>query len=692
MGLLAMLATSLSAKAQEITITLNPGWNWISYPNAIAMEIGAAMGDFVPMEGDMLKSQAGYSSYSSGSWSGSFSQFTPGWGYMYYSTRTAPVLFVFSSPSTPAGALAVTTNEPVGITLTTATCGGTAVSNDGTPILMKGVCWATHPLPTTYDAYSENGNTSGAFTEELTELTPNTVYYVRAYAVSVKGVNYGVELSFTTGYTISVSCSPSEGGTVIGSGIYQEGQSCTLTATANTGYTFSNWTEKDAVISTDATYSFTVDADRALVANFELETPPVVTEGLMAYYPFSGNANDASGNGYHATACNNYQYGEGQLGQSIAVVGQGSTGSAGGHVLLPAYDFDISEGVTLSLWVKAEGLAVNDGEAYINFGNDIGANSDNRMYIMQFPTYIKFVYNEGVISIPYESSYTGTWVMYTLSCNPEGQLMAYVNGEVVGEVQVNYNAQWNTSLAALGRHWWYGGGTTSTRFIGSFDEVRIYNRPLTSAEVLSLYNNVETYHGYVDLGLPSGTLWATYNVGANTPEEYGDYFAWGETQPKSTYNWSTYQYCNGSYYTLTKYCSNFDYGYNGFVDNLTTLLPEDDAATVNWGVDWRMPIQAEWEELYNNTTCIWTTQNGVNGRLFTATNGNNLFLPAAGFRLGSILGNLGSDGEYWSSSLNTGTPYCAWYFYFYSGYYGAGVDFNRYYGRSVRAVRSSAKN
>ena len=80
-----------------------------------------------------------------------------------------------------------------------------------------------------------------------------------------------------------------------------------------------------------------------------------------------------------------------------------------------------------------------------------------------------------------------------------------------------------------------------------------------------------SYHDYVDLGLPSGILWATCNVGAFTPEDYGDYFAWGETQPKDMYNWSTYQYCNGSGTTFTKYCSNSDYGYSGFTDNLTTL-------------------------------------------------------------------------------------------------------------------------
>ena len=198
-------------------------------------------------------------------------------------------------------------------------------------------------------------------------------------------------------------------------------------------------------------------------------------------------------------------------------------------------------------------------------------------------------------------------------------------------------------------------------------------------------------HLYVDLGLPSGLLWATCNVGADTPEGYGDYFAWGETAPKDTYNWSTYQYCNGSYNPLTKYCQNSSYGYNGFTDDLTTLEPSDDAATANWGNGWRMPTQAEFQELRDNTTVTWTTLGGVNGRLFTATNGNSLFLPAAGYRNGSSLYDAGSFGNYWSSSLNTDGPGYAWDFSFYSGRYGMYYD-SRGNGFTVRPVRSARQN
>jgi uncharacterized protein (TIGR02145 family) len=196
---------------------------------------------------------------------------------------------------------------------------------------------------------------------------------------------------------------------------------------------------------------------------------------------------------------------------------------------------------------------------------------------------------------------------------------------------------------------------------------------------------------WVDLGLPSGLLWATRNVGASSPEDYGDYFAWGETQPKDVYNWSNYQYCNGSIDQLTKYCNNSSYGYNGFTDNLTTLQPGDDAATANWGSGARMPTKQEWEELRDYCSSVWTTQNGVNGRRFTGPNGNTLFLPAAGYRWNDELYTAGSYGYYWSSSLGTDYPDLAWRFSFYSGYTYVGRS-SRYYGLSVRAVRSSGQN
>ena len=133
---------------------------------------------------------------------------------------------------------------------------------------------------------------------------------------------------------------------------------------------------------------------------------------------------------------------------------------------------------------------------------------------------------------------------------------------------------------------------------------------------------------WVDLGLPSGTIWATRNVGASSPEDYGDYFAWGETEPKETYNWKTYKWCNGSFYPLTKYCTSGDPAYEdgfGIIDNKTELEPVDDAAYVNLGANWRMPSENQIVEMLENCTWQWIKRNGVDGQLVTGPNGNTMF-------------------------------------------------------------------
>ena len=197
---------------------------------------------------------------------------------------------------------------------------------------------------------------------------------------------------------------------------------------------------------------------------------------------------------------------------------------------------------------------------------------------------------------------------------------------------------------------------------------------------------------WVDLGLPSGLLWAACNLGASSPEEYGDYYAWGETTTKEVYNLSTYKYCTvdaeGGLATLTKYSTNSGHDFVGTPDNLTTLEAMDDAATQKLGSGARMPTKAEWEELIDNTTAEWTTLNGVNGRKFTASNGKSLFLPAAGIRFGSELYNAGDDGDYWASSLYESYPDGAWFFHFDSDVQRVGGG-DRRYGQSVRPVRSA---
>ena len=586
--LLLMMTASLSAKAQEITVTLLPGCTWISYTRAEAMSITAALGDFVPMQGDVIKSQYGSATYNHGRWMGRLQQFSPGLGYMYISMRSEPVSLVFATPSTLEGALTVSTSEPMDITATTAICGGSAISIDGTSILMKGVCWATHPYPTTDDEYTENGSGSGSFSAELTELVLNTVYYVRAYAVTVKGINYGNELSFIANHDYVDLGLPSG----------------TLWATCNVG-------------------AYVPEAYGDYFAWGETE--PKSNYNWSTYQYCNGSSSKLT------KYCTNSSYGYNGFTDDLTT-------------LLP-----------------------EDDAATANWGDD-----------WRMPT-----------KEEWQELYNNTTCTWTTLNGVDGRLFTAANGNSI-------------FLPAAG----YRNGTSFSGSTGDYLSSTLYsNIPSRAWELnfgsdncsMSSYGHrklglsvravrVLRNHDYVDLGLPSGTMWATCNVGANTPGEYGGYFAWGETTPKSSNSWwDTYQYCNGTFWyewydegyeewdgyeipLLTKYCTDSYYGYNGFTDNLTTLLPEDDAATANWGAGWRMPTSEEWIELRNNTTSTRMTQNGVQGHLLTASNGNSLFLPDA------FYSSFSSWGHYWSCSLNAGNPSGAWSFY---------IDY--YYSTDMRA-------
>lgn len=192
---------------------------------------------------------------------------------------------------------------------------------------------------------------------------------------------------------------------------------------------------------------------------------------------------------------------------------------------------------------------------------------------------------------------------------------------------------------------------------------------------------------YVDLALPSGTLWATKNVGAKRPEDYGGYYAWGETRSKKNYEYyifQTYKWCEGTWDRLTKYCTHQWHG--SIVDKKTVLDLEDDAAYVNWGASWRMPSLEQLNELGAECTWKWATRNGVNGYLVTSKRNNeSLFLPAAGYRFGVGVGNAGVEGGYWSRSLYTTEPWNANLFFF-NYYKVCCANSSRECGRSVRAV------
>lgn len=198
----------------------------------------------------------------------------------------------------------------------------------------------------------------------------------------------------------------------------------------------------------------------------------------------------------------------------------------------------------------------------------------------------------------------------------------------------------------------------------------------------------EIYYEYVDLGLPSGLLWATCNLGATNPEDYGDFYAWGETETKETYTWDNYKY--GTIGALTKY-----YWAEGAKDvDKFVLDPDDDAVVVNWGYGWRTPTHEELKELENNCDWEYTTINGINGyKVMNKEDAEKwIFLPEAGYRSGTTSAHTNIWGYYWSATLN---PYngakAANSYKFRDAEHSWVCNYERYRGQTIRAVHDPIK-
>ncbi|MBQ8542174.1 MAG: toll/interleukin-1 receptor domain-containing protein [Bacteroidaceae bacterium] len=233
----------------------------------------------------------------------------------------------------------------------------------------------------------------------------------------------------------------------------------------------------------------------------------------------------------------------------------------------------------------------------------------------------------------------------------------------------------------------YKGKLNSIIKLHSSDSVKFVRKlSLVKDSVLIYKNEARKQLGIattkvVDLGL--SVKWAGWNIGATAPEEYGDYYAWGETTTKSDYSWSTYIWCKGNDSTMTKYCTNSKYG---TMDKRTILEPSDDVAYVKWGGSWRMPTNAEQDELCEKCEWEWTALNGVKGYKVTGPSGNSIFLPAAGFRNNTGLYRKGVEGVCWSSSLYRSTNSKGYVLFLDSTCYNDNHISNRCNGRTVRPV------
>ena len=735
MSFVAMMVASTGLRAQDFTLSLHPGWNWIGYPYLESSDLETVLGDFEPMTGDLFMSQIEFTEYDGEEWFGDDIIVEPGRGYMYYSKRTEAVDLVLHAP---VSQFTVITATPTDITATSAVVGGTVTVPEGSHVFLRGVCWGTEPNPDIDGNHTSEEPGVGVFNSTLEGLTLVTTYYVRAYAVTDFGLAYGEELSFATLYPGSLNglFSVSENSQIR----FSQGNLQYQASTNTWRFAENQWDcVGDENTNISPTYEGWIDLFGWGTSGYN--------HGAVCYQPWSTSGTDTD---YYVYGSDGFDLDD-QTGQADwgynAISNGGNRENSGWYTL--SYDEwnHLLFGRSTDSGIRFAKANVNNVNGVILLPDDWSADfyslnnansnrpggfSDNTISMTQWSILEQngavFIPNAGVRietscdiwvgvgnywTSTHSDGYCAPYAAYFLAVSADENFRLESHFRSYGRsvrlarsvqtitygINVTPNPAEGGTVTGAGEHAW---GETCT-LMTTPNEGWIFVNWTENGEVVStdasytftvqadrtLVANFS--HAYVDLGLPSGTLWATCNIGADSPEDYGDYFAWGETQPKESFGWSTYQYCNGSSNTLTKYCNYSYYGYNGFTDNLTILLTEDDAATSNWGSAWRMPTEEEWDELLNSTTYTWTTQNGVNGWLFTASNGNSLFLPAAGWFGSSSLQDAGNYGGYLSSTLFTGNPNNAWSFYFGSNNYSTSPKY-RSTGSSIRAVRSSAQN
>ena len=387
-----------------------------------------------------------------------------------------------------------------------------------------------------------------------------------------------------------------------------------------------------------------------------------------------------------------------QLQEAISNLGGGVSGPVPSVTTLEASNIT-SYGATLSGEVTSDGgevvlsrgfmygTSADDLSQRVQSGNGTGSFTANITGLADGTTYYYKAYATSSAGTGYGDvmSFTTLTIYLPTVTTGTASSISAANATLSGDVTFDGNATvtargfvYGTSANNLSQTVQSGSGTGSftKALTGLSSNTTYYYKAYATNTAGTAYGDVMTFttpastgtvngHDWVDLGLPSGTRWATCNVGASSPTAYGNYYGWGETTTKSSYTEDNYTYTG----------------------NPTTLPSSADAATANWGSGWRMPTYNEMNELKNNCTVTWTTQSGVNGSLFTGPNGNSIFLPAAGSRNDTSLGGAGSNGYYRSSSL-TSNASNAWFLYFRSGNCGVSSS-GRYYGLSVRAVCQS---
>ena len=475
----------------------------------------------------------------------------------------------------------VTTTAVSNITQTTATGGGNVTATGGANVTARGVCWSTVHNPTINNWHVANGSGTGSFTCNMTGLTANTTYYVRAYATNSAGTAYGSEVSFVTEqvptYNIVVSSNPTDGGNVSGGGSYQYGASCTVYATANLGYTFTNWTENGGQVSTNANYTFTVNGSRNLVANF-------TSQG----YTISVSANPSSG-GY-VSGGGSYQYGASCTVYATANSGYTFTNwtENGSQVSTNAnYTFTVNGNRSLVANFTYNG----GGDAPIGAINGlftINANGD------------QVYFSQG--NLQYQAS-TDIWRFATNQWDYVGEDNANISSTYSGWIDL---FGWGTSG-------WNSGNTYYHPWDSNNSSESTYGPP-------GQYNLTGSY---------ANADWGVYNPISNGGNQANQWRTL--TQAEWTYVFNTRSTTSGIRYAKANVND-----VNGVI-----LLPDDWSSTIlNLS-----NTNSSGASFSSNTISAsqWTTLESAGA----------VFLPAAGDRIGASVSGVGSLGLYWSASYDT---------------------------------------
>lgn len=548
---------------------------------------------------------------------------------------------------------------------TSALIGGEVLDNGGGMIIEQGLCYSTSSMkPTIEDEKIIVSRDSTRYTYKLTYLQEQTIYYVRAYAINSMGVQYGEVKAFKTKNVIPEA---------VDLGLSVKWANLNVGASApegNGGYFAWGEIESKERYAWD-TYKWCNGSENTL-NKYNVDSTLGAIDGCNQLELQDDAAYKVFGGYWRMPTFDEIR----ELQENCIwteVIQQGVKGynvtsnSTGNSIFLPAAGYYDETSLNMSGSCYYWSRTLNS--QYPIISGSIGDNGQKRHMGLT----IRPVWCENpIVSILSISAITNS-VMVNAKVIANGSTSIIEHGVVYGTTQeptigngkivsINGDAEdFSIILDELeeGTMYYIRAYVKNQNGI-TYGEQNCFRVPCSSP-----CSGSENGHEYVDLGL--SVRWATCNVGASKPEEYGDCLAWGETSAHKNrpYNWLNYKWSRSERTDLTKYITNSRYGNNGIVDNKTQLDLCDDAAHANWGGSWRMPTKMEQEELLSKCTWTLATLNGIRGYNVTSKiNGNSIFLPATGTNEGSSLNGVGIYGIYWSSSIDPNSPPFAWIIHF----------------------------